>query len=76
MESLKLSEGDNQLCQKWVQYTQWIVHVRPGLEYFADAVSGPLANSMKAFKVASFFNPKKTMGMKPGGDETRCSCTG
>ena len=42
--SRRLSNGNDQLCQRWVRYAMDCVE--PGLEYFADAVSGPFTNSM------------------------------
>ena len=61
--SRRLSNGNTQLCQRWVRYATDCVE--PGLEYFADAVSGTLANSMEVFKAARFFNPKKIADIKP-----------
>ena len=68
--SRKLSQGDSQLCQRWVRHGMDCVE--PGLEYFADAVSGTLSNSMAVFKAVRIFNPKKAVEIQPDAAALDC----
>ena len=46
--------------------------VEPGLEYFADTVSGTLGNSMAVFKAARVFNPQKPVEVQPDAAALDC----
>ena len=46
--------------------------VEPGLEYFADAVSGTLGNSMAVFKAARLFSPQKAAELQPDANALDC----
>ncbi len=68
--SRKLSPGNSAAQRRWVTYA--LQCVEPGLEYFADALNGSLSASMKIFKAARVFNPKKAAEMQPNASVLDC----
>ena len=68
--SRTISKGDPQVCQNWVRYGMDCIE--PGLEYFTDAISGSLSNSIAVFKAARVFNPKKAVEMQPDAATLDC----